>query len=167
MKEYLPFSQFCFKHPICYALLQGTLAFCTTLVFLKMLRNLIAAFRFAFIGIFVTCCGLFISTKLWKITLSSKDCLRQASSLKGRLLVDFRPKNISYHYSIVHNGQVRVGGWWLPKDCIPKKKVAVLVPYRNRPDQLQIFLNHMHPLLQRQRLAYRIFVVEQVWYFLL
>ena len=127
-----------------------------------MLRNFIATFRVVFIGIFVTCCCLMISRQLWRITLTSKDCLRQPSSLKGKLQVDFRPENVSYHHSIVYKGNVKEGGWWLPNDCIPKTKVAVLVPYRNRPKQLQVFLNHLHPLLQKQRLAYRVFVVEQV-----
>ena len=41
-------------------------------------------------------------------------------------------------------------------------QVAFIIPFRNRPQQLSIFLRHMHPLLKKQKLDYRIFVVEQV-----
>ena len=44
----------------------------------------------------------------------------------------------------------------------PFYQVAIIVPYRNRTEQLRIFLRFMHPFLQRQELLYRIFVVEQV-----
>ena len=41
-------------------------------------------------------------------------------------------------------------------------QVAIIVPYRNRSEQLKIFLRHMHPFLQRQQLSYQIFIIEQV-----
>ena len=44
-------------------------------------------------------------------------------------------------------------------------QVAVIIPYRNRFEQLKIFLRHLHPFLQRQQLMYRIIVVEQVFIF--
>jgi hypothetical protein len=34
--------------------------------------------------------------------------------------------------------------------------------YRNRQPQLVVFLNHIHPMLRRQELDYRIYVVNQV-----
>lgn len=55
------------------------------------------------------------------------------------------------------------GGGWRPTDCLPRQRVAIIVPYRDREEHLGIFLKHMHPVLQRQQLDYRIFVVEQVW----
>ena len=36
------------------------------------------------------------------------------------------------------------------------------MPFRDRDEHLRYFLNHLHPFLQRQRLDYRIFVVEQL-----
>ena len=41
-------------------------------------------------------------------------------------------------------------------------QVAIIIPYRNRYPQLKIFLRHIHPMLKRQQLDYRIIVVEQV-----
>ena len=54
------------------------------------------------------------------------------------------------------------GGRWFPKHCASWQRVAVIVPYRNRETQLQIFLQNMHPFLQSQQLDYGIFVIEQV-----
>ena len=36
------------------------------------------------------------------------------------------------------------------------------MPYRDRDEHLRYFLNHLHPFLQRQRLDYKIYVVEQL-----
>ena len=41
-------------------------------------------------------------------------------------------------------------------------QTAIVIPYRKREEQLKIYLKHMHPILQRQQLHYRIFVIEQV-----
>ena len=60
------------------------------------------------------------------------------------------------------NDVVRPGGEWSPADCRNTEKVAIIVPYRDREQHLRIFLNHMHPILRRQKISYRIFVVEQV-----
>lgn len=42
-------------------------------------------------------------------------------------------------------------------------QMALIIPFRDRYEQLSVFVRHMHPLLKRQKLDYRIFVVEQVW----
>lgn len=47
-------------------------------------------------------------------------------------------------------------------NCIRHQSVAIIVPYRNRSEHLQIFLNNIHQMLIRQHLAfYHIFVIEQ------
>lgn len=53
------------------------------------------------------------------------------------------------------------GGEFSPAQCEPKDKVAVVIPYRNREDHLKVFLAHIHPILMRQNIHYRVFVVEQ------
>ena len=55
-----------------------------------------------------------------------------------------------------------LGGIYFPNDCIPRQQLAVIIPFRNRENQLKILLRHLHPFLQRQKRSYRIFVVEQV-----
>ncbi|XP_071792283.1 beta-1,4-galactosyltransferase 4-like [Asterias amurensis] len=53
------------------------------------------------------------------------------------------------------------GGHWRPADCIPQSKIAIIIPFRNRHYQLMIFLRYMIPFLQKQRLEFAIYVVNQ------
>ena len=53
------------------------------------------------------------------------------------------------------------GGLWKPRDCKPLRKIAVIIPFRKRAEHLRVILRHLHPILQRQMVYYRIFVVEQ------
>jgi len=43
----------------------------------------------------------------------------------------------------------------------PGRTIAIIVPYRNRPDQLKIFLKYLLPVLIRQQLKFKIYVIEQ------
>lgn len=54
------------------------------------------------------------------------------------------------------------GGWYKPKKCNAKNRVAIVIPYRDRPNHLPIFLKNIHPFLQKQQIEYGIFVVEQI-----
>lgn len=54
-----------------------------------------------------------------------------------------------------------LGGEFKPKDCEALIKSALIIPYRNRTEQLHIFLNYMHHFLQKQHIHYRIFIVDQ------
>ena len=58
-------------------------------------------------------------------------------------------------------GEVKEGGQFKPEDCTARQKVAIIIPYRDRQRHLKLFLYHMHPVLQRQQLDYRVFIVEQ------
>ena len=60
------------------------------------------------------------------------------------------------------NPAVTPGGEWKPAVCEARDQVAVIIPYRARPQHLPVLLKYLHPLLQRQLIHYRIFVVEQV-----
>lgn len=53
------------------------------------------------------------------------------------------------------------GGTWQPSQCQSKYQVAIIIPYRDRPDHLRRFLQIMHPFLQSQLLDYKVVVVEQ------
>ena len=57
---------------------------------------------------------------------------------------------------------VRVGGVGRPQNCKARHRVAILVTYRYREEQLPVFLRHLHPVLERQQLDYRIFIIHQV-----
>jgi len=54
------------------------------------------------------------------------------------------------------------GGHWAPTSCVPRQRIAIIVPFRDRESHLKVFLRILHPFLQRQLLDYTIFVVEQV-----
>ncbi|PAA64967.1 hypothetical protein BOX15_Mlig013496g1, partial [Macrostomum lignano] len=55
---------------------------------------------------------------------------------------------------------VRHGGCQ-PEHCVARQRVAIIVPYRNRDPHLRLLMSSLHPVLRRQQLDYRIFVVEQ------
>lgn len=53
------------------------------------------------------------------------------------------------------------GGRWIPANCLPRWKVAIVIPFRNRFFHLPILLKHIIPYLQSQYLEFGIYVVEQ------
>ncbi|PIK49423.1 hypothetical protein BSL78_13686 [Apostichopus japonicus] len=60
-------------------------------------------------------------------------------------------------------GQLLVCAWW-PLDtasCIPRWKVAIIIPFRDRFVHLPIILRHLVPFLKEQYLEFGIFFVEQ------
>ncbi|KAI0212777.1 Beta-1,4-N-acetylgalactosaminyltransferase bre-4 [Lamellibrachia satsuma] len=83
-------------------------------------------------------------------------CACVPSGLKGQLgiSVDGTP-------GAAELARVVQGGGWKPTGCRARQRVAIIVPYRDRQQHLELFVRHMHPILQRQMLEYRIFVVEQ------
>ncbi|KAG0695241.1 Beta-1,4-galactosyltransferase 1 [Chionoecetes opilio] len=61
---------------------------------------------------------------------------------------------------------VSPGGTWSPvhdplHPCLPRHKVAVVLPYRDRLHHLIILLSWLHPILRRQQLEYTVYVAEQ------
>ncbi|ESO10091.1 hypothetical protein HELRODRAFT_72896, partial [Helobdella robusta] len=56
---------------------------------------------------------------------------------------------------------LKIGGVWSPESCQSHEKVVIIVPYRNRTDQLMAFLRYMHWFLQRQLVHYRIVIMQQ------
>lgn len=69
----------------------------------------------------------------------------------------------SEQLDVIKQSDVSSGGEWMPKDCIPQHHTAIIVCYRNRPEQLQIFLYHMHSFLQKQNMHYQIYIIEQTF----
>lgn len=53
-------------------------------------------------------------------------------------------------------------GAWHPENCTSKYIVGIIIPYRDRKLHLLQLLYYLHPMLKRQQLNYKIFVVEQV-----
>ena len=97
-----------------------------------------------------------------KVAESLMICPEVSPYLEGRFekisLSSLKPLK----FSLAYGGEIERGGTWKPPDCKARKKVAFMIPLRNRWEQLFTFLNHMLPIFQRQQLHFRVFVVEQV-----
>ncbi|RWS29262.1 uncharacterized protein B4U80_05148 [Leptotrombidium deliense] len=88
----------------------------------------------------------------------------------GRLRVEFHPNSsrlINSSQTVSWQQKVLFGGHYEPLDCYSRHRVAIIIPYRDRKEHLFVLLNQLHPILQRQQLDYKIFVVEQCWTFML
>ncbi|CAH1179366.1 unnamed protein product [Phaedon cochleariae] len=95
--------------------------------------------------------------------------------LRKPIEIDYNLKNCTYHGVVLNNEDINIdsvyvtktfnktfiGGEYKPSRCLPLIKTALIVPYRSRPNHLNIFLNYMHSFLQRQNIHYRIFIVDQ------
>lgn len=55
---------------------------------------------------------------------------------------------------------IQPGGLSQPKECKSNTKVAIIIPYRNRENNLKLFLKHIHPFLNKQQLDYAIYLIE-------
>ncbi|XP_054263653.1 beta-1,4-N-acetylgalactosaminyltransferase bre-4-like [Macrosteles quadrilineatus] len=89
------------------------------------------------------------------------DCSAVPPFLQGAVNVTSTPILLDEARVEARVGPLGPGGSWRPPDCTPRHSVAVIIPYRDRWEQLMTLLHHLHPLLERQQLQYRVFVVEQ------
>ena len=96
-------------------------------------------------------------------SISSNYCLPVPPELQGPLKVHELPENFSIINNSSYHVDVQLGGHYQPKTCVARHKVALIVPYRDRWDILNYFLFHIHHILQRQELDYRIYVCEQAF----
>ncbi|CAH1779087.1 unnamed protein product, partial [Owenia fusiformis] len=80
--------------------------------------------------------------------------------LIGQQNIEF-PSKITWEQIYKKNDNVTAGGQWSPTNCGAEDEIAIIIAYRDREEHLKQFLNYMHPFLQRQKLSYRIVVVEQ------
>ncbi|RNA23369.1 beta-1-4-N-acetylgalactosaminyltransferase bre-4-like, partial [Brachionus plicatilis] len=85
-------------------------------------------------------------------------------NLGARIQIDYTNRTIAELEHLIAKNQpdLEVGGKWKPKECMSRNKVALIVPYRDRLLNLQLFLNHMHPFLKKQQIEYGIYLVEPV-----
>ncbi|XP_011302326.1 beta-1,4-N-acetylgalactosaminyltransferase bre-4 [Fopius arisanus] len=80
-------------------------------------------------------------------------------NLVGPLTVTKNPPELSVIESTLT--EVKQGGRGWPSDCNSRHRVAIIIPYRDRPQHLQTLLYNLHPMLLRQQVDYQIFIVEQ------
>lgn len=93
-------------------------------------------------------------------TVNSRNlCSCVPDTLVGRVNVTFEVPQFG-ELELLHT-ELSLGGSWSPRACVPRHRVAVIVPFRDRQLHLRTLLAVLHPMLQRQQLYYTVFVVEQ------
>ncbi|TRY63086.1 hypothetical protein TCAL_13671, partial [Tigriopus californicus] len=67
------------------------------------------------------------------------------------------------YQQLVEWSMIQSGGLFKPKECgsFCESRSVILVPYRNRTDNLIPFLSYIHPFLQRQGIEYQIVFISQ------
>uniref|UniRef100_S4RP30 Beta-1,4-galactosyltransferase n=1 Tax=Petromyzon marinus TaxID=7757 RepID=S4RP30_PETMA len=87
-------------------------------------------------------------------------CPDSPKGLLGPLKVDFT-KTPTLEEVQKSNPNVELGGRFRPKDCLSSQKVAIIIPFRHRDEHLKHWLYYLHPVLQRQRVEYGVYVLNQ------
>lgn len=89
-------------------------------------------------------------------------CALYPSTLKGVSDVDTEDiPTMKQLEQTIFNLNLKDGGIYKPKTCIEREKLAIIIPYRDRYENLVLLLKYLHPMLQRQNRYYRVFLVEQ------
>ncbi|KAH9378167.1 hypothetical protein HPB48_011425 [Haemaphysalis longicornis] len=71
--------------------------------------------------------------------------------------------NVGSLTDVIHKfPHVSEGGRFKPNNCTSRHRVAILIPYRNRSEHLNVLLYNLHRFLAQQQLDYGVFVIEQV-----
>ncbi|XP_028659459.1 beta-1,4-galactosyltransferase 6 [Erpetoichthys calabaricus] len=89
-------------------------------------------------------------------------CPEKLPSMKGLIDVNMTEITLEEIYrNLSKNMHINPAGHWKPDDCQPRWKVAILIPFRNRHEHLPILFRHLIPMLQKQRLQFAFYVIEQ------
>ncbi|XP_052809109.1 beta-1,4-N-acetylgalactosaminyltransferase bre-4-like [Mya arenaria] len=86
-------------------------------------------------------------------------CQAVPDSLEGRLNISLEAKLQSTSPPVLQD--VSPSGAWSPKSCVARQRIAIIIPFRDRQKHLDILVYNLVPVLKRQKVAFRIFVVEQ------
>jgi len=86
-------------------------------------------------------------------------CPPSPVGLRGPLAVNTAPASEDVVRN--ENPNVNAGGRYRPTHCNARSKVAIIIPFFGDQGRILIFLRHMHPIWQRQRLHYRVYVIVQ------
>uniref|UniRef100_A0A3Q4BA51 Beta-1,4-galactosyltransferase n=1 Tax=Mola mola TaxID=94237 RepID=A0A3Q4BA51_MOLML len=88
-------------------------------------------------------------------------CPENPPGLVGRLLIEFSSQ-MTMERVQKENPNVTEGGRYMPPDCRPRWKVAIIIPFRHRENHLKYWLHYLHPILRRQRIDYGIYIINQL-----
>lgn len=93
------------------------------------------------------------TTKLERATIKAISQCQSEKYLVGQLKIDYDEIQRSYHQ---FNNQTKPALTFEPVDCIPRRSIAIIIPYRDRRKHLEYLLGHIRPILERQRNRYNI-----------
>ncbi len=99
-----------------------------------------------------------------RIPLPESEALLPPCDSDMTLLKSWTPPslNITLEGSSVGHPEQKQKTTRFKNSCRPRYRSTLIIPYRDRPHQLDRFLAWIHPLLQAQKVAYTIAVVEQL-----
>ena len=91
--------------------------------------------------------------------------VKENKNLLTHRLIDYDLSEPEYSLddidSIFSEGFDSTAMYW-PKNCTANKPLAVIIPYRNRPDHIRISIPFLIEILKKQELAFKIFIIEQI-----
>merc|ERR1719154_938933 len=96
----------------------------------------------------------------WNIFItSSPNCSNFTAVPGANLNISIESPSIAAQAELANN--LAAGGEFLQDSCQNPDHVAIVIPFRNRDEQLPIFLAHIHPFLMRQNIHYKIYIINQ------
>ncbi|XP_055895831.1 beta-N-acetyl-D-glucosaminide beta-1,4-N-acetylglucosaminyl-transferase-like [Biomphalaria glabrata] len=92
--------------------------------------------------------------------LQLPECKDMSWSTVGRVQVPTEVTNVNEAVAMLPG--MKAGGRHCPRDCKPKDKTAIVIPFQDRQTHLDILLAVLLPMLVRQGLDFCVFVIEQM-----
>lgn len=89
-----------------------------------------------------------------------ENCPLTPTNLVGRFTPDLSKETLESVEERLSSG-LQLGGYYKPKDCLARDRVAILVPCRDRDHQVPVLLKNLHPFMMRQQIEYQIFIIYQ------
>lgn len=86
-----------------------------------------------------------------EVIVSSDHCPPIPPNLQGEFEVDFQEESLDVVNTRL-SFALKPGGWYTPKECKPRDRVAIVVPMRGRERMIPTFLKNIHPMLMRQQI---------------
>ncbi|XP_073436608.1 beta-1,4-galactosyltransferase 5 isoform X3 [Dendrobates tinctorius] len=93
--------------------------------------------------------------------LPNQLCPERLPFMRGAVDVNMSEVDMADVHKMFAKDFIKMGGHWRPSDCVPPWKVAILIPFRNRHEHLPVLFKHLIPMLQKQRLQFAFYVIEQ------
>lgn len=102
----------------------------------------------------------FLMQKLFSSDLKQRltECPEIPQSLLGNISVNLTVPDFSE--LLQQYCSAMSGGYWKPKACAPRYRIAFIIPFHNREAHLRILISNMYRIWQRQELEFGVYVVE-------